>query len=190
MGLRAQIKEMLENHERYAWSLQGLGLLRLHIRDDLRLHIWNHEYAYPGASPIHDHLQWHLSSFVVAGHIENTRYVEVDARDPAGFLFNKRTIQAGYGCHFTDEEQRCYLKKLPAELYNPGDSYQQQNTEIHWTKAAPGTVTLMHKIPATDGKAARIFWPYGTEWGTAEPRVAMVREVEEILGQCLQEHFK
>lgn len=183
------VRAILENADMFDWSLQGLGMLRLYLPGDARLHIWNHDFAFPGASPVHDHLQWGLTSTIVSGEIANQRFKEL----PTGHYINNTEWQpyhwarfiAGYDAKMLHEPETMLLKRLPVEHYTPGMSYSQEPNEVHQTIAKPGTVTIMQKRPTEDGATARIFWPEGTQWGSAKPRAATPAEVEAITRQAL-----
>lgn len=178
---------ILSNSAKYEWSLQGMGMLRLHLPDNYRLHVWDARYRAPGVSMIHDHLQWGLHSTVIAGRLTNLRYrTVIDPSNGKAYLF--ATLKPGYGCYFKHEPQACLLSADAPRLYEEGESYEQHPADIHETDAADGTVTLMHKTP-TDDESARVFWPAGTEWGSAEPRRATPEEVAAITGYALQRWF-
>jgi hypothetical protein len=175
---------ILTNARHYEWSLQGFGLLRLHLSNHCRLHVWDSRFRNHGVSMIHDHLQWGLSSTIVAGVLRNQRYIE----HPKGVEFMHQTIKPGYGYYAKSEATVIRLSALAPEMYVPGEVYAQEPAEIHETDADDGTVTFMRKMPTTD-ESARIFWPVGTEWGSAEPRVATLEEVTEITRRSLEKWF-
>jgi hypothetical protein len=181
-ALRATTRFILTHAEELEWSLQGLGMLRLHMGNNTRMHVWDLRHAFPGASPIHDHLQWGLASTIVSGRMTNYRYFE----DPAGDPYDWVTLKAGYGCHFMGAVQRMRLRRGGGEIYLPGDSYSQRPNEIHWSVPDNGTVTVMRKEPTADGESARVFWPAGTEWGSAEPRRATLAEITAITSHALE----
>lgn len=175
---------ILENAEKFQWSLQGLGMLRLYLPGDARLHVWDTRFAFPGASPVHDHLQWGLTSTILSGRLTNYRY-----REGSGEEFHWARFKAGYNAKQLHAPETTLLERQPAEIYRPGDSYSQAPNEIHETQADWGTVTLMQKRPTADGETARIFWPAGTVWGSAEPRAATPEEVKAITNYALA-HFQ
>lgn len=179
--LRTLSRFILENALSFEWSLQGLGMLRLHMGDDTRLHVWDLRFAFPGASPIHDHQQWGLDSTVVSGELTNKIYVE-DALNGNPFMY--KTIRAGYGCF--DKHAPCLINlRIESEItYVRGDDYQQTPHQIHWTVPINGTVTVMRKTQ-NDSENARVFWDVGQEWGSAEPRKAHRDEVKEITSHAL-----
>ena len=180
-------RAILSNAGAYEWSLQGMGMLRLHLPDHHRLHVWDSRYRVPGVSMVHDHLQWGLHSTIVAGRLTNRRYrTVIDAANAEPYLF--ATLKPGYGCYFKHEPQACMLSADSPRLYEEGESYEQSPADIHATDAADGTVTLMRKTP-TDDESARVFWPAGSEWGSAEPRRATAAEVEAITSHALLRWF-
>ena len=89
------------------------------------------------------------------------------------------TLKPGYGCYFKHDPKWTALHSLPLDAYAEGEDYRQAPAEIHETDAEDGTVTLMHKAPTGD-ESARVFWPAGSEWGSAEPRRATADEVADI----------
>jgi hypothetical protein len=181
-NLRTMARFILINAWRFEWSLQGLGMLRLHIEgSNSRLHVWDRRFAYPGASPMHDHQQWALSSTILSGQITNFRYVERE--DGEAYLYH--TIKAGYGCYAKHDPLPIRLARLAPEHYFPGEAYSQRPEEIHETVPVDGTVTLMRKTPTADSEAARVFWPANEKWGTAEPRKAIDSEVQAITQYAL-----
>jgi hypothetical protein len=182
--IKTLAQAILTNATTYEWSLQGMGMLRLHLPGDWRLHVWDSRYRADGVSMVHDHLQWGLHSTVIAGRLVNRRYIE--HRDGVPFMF--ATLKPGYGCYFKHEPRAVTLRALPLNTYFSGEGYAQEPAEIHETDADDGTVTLMHKRPTND-ESARVFWEAGTEWGSAEPRKATEPEVRAITQYALDRWF-
>lgn len=174
--LQAFARDVLRDIHSFKWTIQGFGLLRMHMPGHTRLHIWDHDCCYHGVSMIHDHAQWGLESTVLFGQLQNTRYLETDGAPNFNFMH----IKAGMGGHPISEVGKVCLVPQPVETYLPGNVYSQQPLEIHMTQAAPGTVTFMQKFPTEDGETARVFWPLGGRWGTAEPRDATWEEVNRF----------
>lgn len=179
-------KFILQNADKFEWSLQGMGMLRLYLTPLVRLHVWDSRYRNDGVSMIHDHLQWSLHSTIIAGELRNRRYTMANSGEPTHMC---GMLKPGYGCYFKDSPVPVRLLKAPVEQYRPGQSYRQTPAEIHETDAADGTVTLMRKV-ATDDDSARVFWPVGFEWGSAEPRKATPQEVRDITEYALERWFK
>ncbi len=179
--LQVLVRSTLERANSYAWTFQGMGMLRLHLGDNCRLHIWDHERAVPGVSMIHDHLQWGLSSTVVSGTLVNRKYRELFSVKPNYMV---KTIRAGIGCVDVKAPAPCYIMESTRERIPAGGTYEQEPYEIHQTCATRGTVTFMRKTPSGN-ENARVFWPIGTEWGSAEPRAATPLEVAEMVDHAL-----
>ena len=183
-ALRSLVRAILTNAHAFKWSLQGMGMLRLHLPGAFRLHVWDSRYRVPNVSMIHDHLQWGLHSTIVAGELTNRRYVLAAEGDP--YVFG--TLKPGYGCYFKDAPQPCYLKALRPITYSPGGEYAQAPAEVHQSDPLDGTVTLMHKTPTAD-ESARVFWPADGQWVSAEPRAATPEEVAAITSRSLERWF-
>lgn len=177
IALRALTRLVLSDPHKYDWTIQGFGLLRMHMDGDARFHIWDHSRAYHNVSMIHDHAQWGLHSTIVCGALTNVRFVESDV----GIPYNHMRIIAGAGGRPLEEPSVIKLRAQERELYGPGDCYFQQPDEIHITTAKRGTVTVMQKFPTADGTTARVFWPIGKQWGSAEPRKATKDEIESFV---------
>lgn len=183
--LQAMARAILENAHAFKWSLQGMGLLRLHLPGNCRLHVWDSRFRKPGVSMIHDHLQWALKSTILSGDLVNRKYRDFypGTFDTPTHSFS--TIKPGYGTFFKHDPKPIKLIESEVHRYRPGDCYMQSPQEIHQTEARDGTVTIMRKTPTKD-ESARVFWPIGTEWGSAEPREASSMEVAAIVGLALE----
>lgn len=188
-GVREAVEAILSKAHSYEWSLQGMGMLRLHLPNNIRLHIWDSRFRVPGVSMIHDHLQWGLESTVIAGRLTNRRYVIApDDFVGASNAYTFTVLKPGQGCYHKTEPRAVRLAALTPEIYWPGQRYSQRPDEIHETDAADGTVTMMRKTP-TDDESARVFWLQGTTWGSAEPRAATPEEVQQITSNALAKWF-
>jgi hypothetical protein len=187
---RRMAEARLRDWAAHSWTLQGFGMLRLHLPDNHRLHIWDSRYRVPGVSDIHDHMQWGFKSTVIAGELLNQHYHEVAANWPGSIAFDSVTLKPGVGTHFKDEVRRVWLVQPTAARQRlvAGDSYRQAPREIHSSHPVDGTVTLMQKFPTGDD-SARVFWPAGGRWVSAEPRPATPEEVDSIVSYALRRWF-
>ena len=191
--------KFLEGAHRLEWSTQGLGMLRTYLSKEVRLHIWHSRFRVPHVSSIHDH-PWDFESEVLCGRIRNTRYGIVHMTDHGAVLrdgagqslgavanpgapnFTMQTIRCGTGggieraCEL-GEPGPCHLSMLSNAEYSPGDSYHQNAPDIHDTSAEDGTVTIVTRTFRADSEHARVFFPTGTDWVSAEPRAATPEEV-------------
>jgi hypothetical protein len=187
------VRMILAQPHKHKWSLQGFGMLRLHLPGDMRLHVWDDRFRVPKVSDIHDHQQWGLESLVLSGSIINEKYaVKQDALLPGDeeHTHYEMTIEAGEGGGPRTLPVAVELLMLSRKFYPAGFSYRQQPEEIHRTVPDRGTVTLMQKYPVLGETGARVYWPIGTSWVSAEPRRATDEEVAEITGYALSQFDK
>lgn len=175
---------ILDNAHSFKWSVQGFGMLRLYIRDFGRLHIWDDLLRYPGVSMVHNH-SWDLQSVVVSGHLINTRFQIVKKDHPLGRPYEGKRLVTGYNTKDVQSLGTVDLYQYPLEDYFSGDTYRQVASEIHRTDAENGTITLMHRKDDVNGQAD-VYWPAGTEWGTAQPREAMPGEIQIVVDRAIE----
>lgn len=191
---------------RMEWSIQGFGMLRAYLSKEVRLHVWNPEFAVPNVSSIHDH-PWSFVSEVVCGEIENHRYSVhrrmADGRmrdDPeypiqgtypdAADTHLCAVIRCGTGggidkaCNVGGPEPRTLVPWSPFR-YTAGQRYDQMASDVHETHALAGTVTIITRKFQADTEHARVFFPLGTEWVSAEPRPANAGEVRAFTEPAL-----
>lgn len=178
---------ILDNQLAYQWSVQGFGVLRLYIRDVGRLHIWDSALRYPGVSMIHNH-SWDLRSTIIFGCLVNTRYTTIP---PEGYVpwprperYEGKRLITGYQTRDVVKLEPVTLYPDVVETFRSGDEYAQKAHEIHRTDAFDGTVTLMLRKEDENGQAD-VYWPAGTEWGTAKPRPATLEEIKSTVERAL-----
>lgn len=194
--LRPLIENILRHPTRAEWTVQGFGFLRTYFGGGdnpkkFRLNLWDHHFTVPDVSTIHDH-PWDFTSIIVAGEFHNQRYDMVthdtDRVRPMAWTHVFSTIRCGEGGGMEhDAAEHCVLNPKVPEHYNVGDIYHQKADEIHQTLFEDGSVTLNERIGDTE--RARVFWPYGTEWVTAEPRKATTFEVQAACDHALRRWF-
>jgi hypothetical protein len=167
------VEQILRKATHYPWSIQGLGMLRLYLSKEVRLHLWDPTLAFPGASPIHTH-PWDFTSKVVVGYVYNQIYVERD-EEPN---FHYQVLKCGVGGGLVSGESgTTSLRRLPLFSYQQGETYSERAEEIHESKPVRGTVTIVTRKFKADEDHARVFWRLGTSWGSAEPRPATPEEI-------------
>jgi hypothetical protein len=185
--LQTAVIAILDRAPAYEWSVQGLGMLRLYIRDIGRIHIWDARLRYPGVTLCHTH-SWDLESTIVFGRIINERYKEVveglGTCVPEPFW--RKRIQCGYTFVETEPDQKVMLGMASYEnYYRPGDTYTQTANEIHRNLPDDGTVTLIqHQHDGENGEAF-VYWPVGAQYGNAKPRPATPAEVKQTMDLVL-----
>lgn len=175
-----------------AWSIQGLGMIRLYLSPEVRLHVWDSRYAVPGVSTLHDH-PWHLHSRIVAGAVHQYRFTKtielkaLVAPVPVADLWKEQTILCGEGGGLCGVPTPVALIRGAKETYRAGEVYQQTADEIHESMPEGGTVTLVTREFLEDAEHAHVY--FKDEWVTAEPRPATASEVAAVLGYSLQRWF-
>lgn len=146
---------------------------------DMRLNLWWRDLMVKGVSVMHDH-PWHFDSLVVSGVLENVRYL----KDPMGLEYEHASLKPGPKGGLMHKLGLVKLKAMPPERYAAGQQYRQRADEIHVSRPSDGCVTLnLRERVGQD--VARVFWPKGEEWVSAEPRQATPREVRETAEMAL-----
>lgn len=181
------VKAILQQALHYEWSLQGLGMLRLYLSENVRLHVWHKAFMAPGVSTIHTH-PWDFTSHVVAGAVTNTRFA-VTATIP-GSAFRSQLLHCGPGGHLIGESHPLGLLPSAVDVYEEGAVYQQTADEIHCSDPVDGTVTLVTRTFTDHNKDhAFVYWPEGEAWVAAEPRPATPAEITAITQFALARWF-
>jgi hypothetical protein len=178
------VRKILERPLVHQWTLQGLGMLRLYLSDEVRLHLWDTSRRYENASSIHDH-PWAFRSTVLAGGLTNRLFHSQSACNMTATHEGMR-IKCGEGTHGAGAVGKYHLAPVSIRSYGPGASYQQAANEIHETVPEPGTVTIVERTFNADRDHAWVFWPVGQGFGTAEPRVATKSEVLAMCALALE----
>lgn len=184
------IQKILERATAYSWSLQGLGMFRLYLSSDVRLHVWDNRFAFPNVSTIHSH-PWDFTSEVISGSITDYQYHEQVINDeqpePEGegvIHYIEQQIVCGPGGGVVDGKKRdVVLWKTKGNTYRSwpqNSAYILQSTRIHESVAEPGTITMITRRFHEDTEHANVYYPVGTEWVSAEPREASDSEVETM----------
>lgn len=169
------------------WSIQGLGMLRLYMTEDksVRLHIWDREAIYkPRPSMLHTH-PWHFKSLTIAGRLTNMRYIESGKGANTADYLSQEIICGPGGCSI-GQPTPTYIANGSTRSLGPRDTYAMQATEIHQTQFFDGTVSIITREFLGDTEKARVFWPAGEQWISAEPRPAMRDEVARAAEKALK----
>lgn len=169
---------IMDHWQDFAWTVQGFGMIRTYLDEakQYRLNVWTPALRVPDVSEIHDH-PWTFQSWIMCGRLTNTRFnVATPLTMPHSLPFQHVVIKTGEGGGPVGEVDSVYLNAMRPEVYEAGDTYTQQMSEIHITKTVPGTVTLNDRSAPTAAHEANIYWPRGP-WVNAEPRPATQEEV-------------
>lgn len=189
-AVRAVVQTVLERPAGFKWTVQGFGMMRTYFGgpDKMwRLNVWDSKLAVDQVSVIHDH-PWDFTSWILAGEFTNTRFRPWPFSGMTARLYDWAVIRTGEGGGPEGEGGRMWLEPQPPEVYLPGHSYRQRAKEIHFSSFIDGTVTINQRIRLPDGEHARVFWPAGQSWVSAEPRPATLNEVCDTCERALR-HF-
>lgn len=168
------------------WSVQGMGMLRLHIGESARLHVWDRSLEYCGVSRIHNH-GWDLKSTIVVGTLVNTVYNLKPTQHGAELLCYRQRLVTGFDCAPVNEPEAVSLYVESSRLLVTGEVYAQKAAEIHNTDSyTDGTVTLVEREDAPGGEAD-VFWLRNASWGTAKPRQATMAEIARTTARALSQ---
>lgn len=184
------VKSILEKAKHYSWSLQGFGMLRLYLSDEVRLHVWDSAYRVPDCTLIHDH-PWSFKSLVIAGILNNHLFHQKEVPGPGLFEYDEVTIKCGEGAFCKTEPKCTFLMPVAATVYRSGDDYYQEDDEIHMTLPEDGSVSLVTRYMAA-GKSredARVYCIPGKGFVSAAPRAATEAEVIDITRRALEKWF-
>jgi hypothetical protein len=186
---KSLVKKILEHPLRYDWTLQGLGMLRLYLDDERRMHVWDDRYSVDDVSQMHTH-PWNFESFIVAGEVTNQLYHEVsNTVMPEGSLqYNKQKIFCGTGGGLIGEPEKTWLAARRPNTYGEGCTYYELADEIHISNPKRGTVTIVTREFLADNDHAYVFWKNG-DWVSAEPRPATKGEIVAICDNSLDTWF-
>lgn len=198
---KALVKGLLEQSAHLKWSVQGLGMLRLYLSTEMRLHLWHSSLRVPEVTEVHDH-PWHFHSLVIVGRVKNERFFPSSAQPGDEWdydnqflggpeLYVKQQLLCGPGaCTMSDPEDVILHKGLKAsETCFPGDCYSQSKDQIHYTNAEDCTVTLVERKFEGDRDHANIYRRGGLPFVSAEPRPATREEVDLVVGETLRRWF-
>ena len=179
-------KYVLERPLDHSWSLQGFGMLRMYLSPEVRLHVWDSRYRTTNVSDIHDH-PWDFTSTVLWGKMVNMRYFETLGTRYTRYTHHSGQIVCGPNPSVSGpvDIKRVRLGMDMPCAYEPGFSYTQLAGDLHSSSPVDGTVTICRRTPAfgRSSEHARVYWPLGTDWVSAEPRPATNDEVLDILGR-------
>lgn len=184
------VKKILENATDYRWSLQGFGMLRLYLADEVRLHVWDKRYQIEDVSIIHTH-PWNFRSTVIAGAINNIQYRE--GIDHALALWRELIVTGEQATAVTQGgPELVHLENMTTVYYVEGDSYYQPMHVPHKTLYEDGSVTVIERDGRLPNNHAYSYWPQlrgPNGWVSAAPRTATLEEVLDICGNALERWF-
>lgn len=176
------VRAILENPYDRKWTLQGLGMLRTYLSEDVRLHIWHNDHVDTDASQLHTH-PWDFESLVICGEMRDFMYKheEADIGKPCW----RHKILCGEGGGPVGERESCSLIFDKGLNIPAGHHYYHSAEQIHRSEFVNGTVTLVRRYFKEDVDHAYVYWPGDETWGTAEPRPAKMDEIQLCINEAL-----
>lgn len=178
------VTRILEQADRYQWSYQGLGMLRLYLSKDVRLHIWCPSRAVENVSTIHNH-PWYFESEIVCGWIVNRIWNHYTHGTGDTHMLGRIRCGEGGGL-VSDFVPRPVCLRSREQSRVAGDKYTEEASVLHESLPDEGTVTIVTRRPLADPDHATVCWPIGTEWVSAEPRPATANEVTIFTNAALE----
>jgi hypothetical protein len=168
------------------WSLQGLGMFRLYLSHEKRLHVWDARFRRDVVSTIHTH-PWHFTSEIVSGRIEDRTYHEVQGASGFTLTHKRQEIVCGPGGGVTPEAAKpARLELVSSRVLVTGDRYDLLAHQPHETVIGEnGTVTIITRRFTADTEHAHVYYS-GPEWVSAEPRNATPAEVRGMAAGALR----
>jgi len=180
---RDLVKNILLHAPQYEWSLQGFGMFRLYLSRERRLHVWDSRFTKHNVSTIHNH-PWDFASTVISGSLVDVSYKKIESYQFA--THHRLRIVCGPGGGPASEPDTCFLKKFDSRLILPGESYALAAKQIHETKPADGSITIIERRFREDTEHAEVFYPVLESWVSAEPRPATQDEIAMMSAKALR----
>lgn len=189
--LKSLVKKILEQPYDQEWSVQGLGMMRLYLDDNRRLHIWDDRLKVENVSVMHTH-PWNFRSYVVAGVVNNERFVtpivDPHVADTGCKVYHRQSIFCGVGGGLEGSPDEVLLGSAGVETYTERETYHELAHEIHVSNPDRGTITSIKREPLADADHAYVYWEEG-EWVSAEPRSATKEEIKFVTEYSLGRWF-
>jgi hypothetical protein len=193
------VKAILERATAHPWSLQGMGMFRLYLSKEVRLHVWDLRYATEPVSTLHTH-PWDFTSEVHSGAITNRLFCKLRETDVAVIrqnaswrrnlaAYNEQQIVCGPGGGVSAPPKEVWLYDDDEDgclTWTTGDSYSMDFDTIHESIPKTGTVTVLHRRFRVDTEHAFVYYRSDRKWVSAEPRDARPEEVEAMAKMALE----
>ena len=181
----ALVLSILKSWQAYEWTVQGFGFIRTKIENVGRIHIWDSRLAIDLVSTVHNH-PWKLQSTIISGELINQRFRLLPGGRAGMLPYWSQTLKTGEGGGLVGEAEMISLEPLSTEFYGTGNMYSQEAQEIHRTMAQDGTVTLLQREQGPPLEETLTFWPSGTVWVSAEPKVLADYLISQTVNYALQ----
>jgi hypothetical protein len=178
------IRQILEKPLGHDWSLQGMGMFRLYLSKEVRLHVWDMRFTVERVSTLHTH-PWDFDSHVLSGCILDRSFKRYDLEPTVPATHYEQEIVCGPGGGESSSKKLVRLELFSEEVYASGQSYSHQASDIHESVPKSGTVTVIERTFKKDTEHAMVYFRLDREWVSAEPRRAEPHEVEAMVRMAL-----
>jgi hypothetical protein len=179
------IHKILEQAHAYPWQLQGMGMFRLYLSREVRLHVWDMRFTVEKVSTLHTH-PWNFTSYVLSGAITDRVYrvatLGPEPKDPTHY---EQQIVCGPGGGVAGDKHPVCLESIGDTTWPAGSAYTRYAKEVHESLPKSGTVTLCHRRFLEDTEHANVYFRLDREWVSAEPRDAKPDEVAAMARMAL-----
>jgi len=165
-------------------SLQGMGMFRLYLSREVRLHVWDSRFIVEKVSTIHTH-PWDFLSHVLSGVILDRRFCKFDQATSETSNYLEQEIVCGPGGGASGRPTPVRLKWDGDAVTVRGYEYIHSHSDIHETVAKCGTVTLVERKFKKDTEHALVYFRKDRTWVSAEPRPAREDEVKSMARMAL-----
>jgi len=163
------------------WSLQGMGMFRLYLSREVRLHVWDTRFIVERVSTIHTH-PWDFYSHVLSGVLVDRLFRKDDAY---GDDYQEQEIVCGPGGGASSEARPVKLLHERDLVVRSGVGYDRSYSDIHETVPKCGTVTVVERKFREDTEHALVYFRKDRTWVSAEPRAAQDNEVRAMARMAL-----
>jgi hypothetical protein len=189
----ALVRAILENWQDYEWSIQGFGFARTKLGIEGRIHVWDQRLRVGLVSDVHEH-PWPLRSTIISGMLVNHKFYvhkrtndgNEEAHDSClPYVRHALLTGEGGGLCADAKPELVWLEPGAPQYHLHGHSYAQVPEEVHRTLAEDGTVTLMERPLGPPLQRTNVYWPRGTHWVSAEPRLPEDGELDSIMETAL-----
>lgn len=174
---RRQVRDVLQNADRYYWTACSGGSLFLRLDDGSLLQVFSPAYAVHQPTDVLG-LSKRRTSYVVNGRIQQQEYHE----RAGGEIVMSQTFVSGRGD--VGSPQRACLVKGERSITGPGQTLVCEPGSIVRQQPSEGAVVIT-RYEDTPGFMARKFWPLGEDFVRELAPPAVAEDIQAIVGAAL-----
>jgi len=150
---------ILRNARHFPWTMGSNGRISCPIvPGNVVINLFEHSLAVPGHSAVHSHGA-DFKSEIIGGRLYQYRMYETADPQASPFIRQEVNLQN----ELAGAPVLVHLREEPAEVYEPGDTYEITAPEIHRIDYEDLTVTLISSQFRTNPKTIRAYQPYSPD---------------------------